>query len=387
MSILLLILKIIGITLLVILGLVLLLVLLVLFAPFRYRMEAEKHEKLIAKVRVRWVFPLAQVLLLYEDGISITARVFGIPVFRKKAGGGEKEPEEEEESGGGAEASKAEADAGTDEADVTPKPSEQTEEKNVAEASETDSGEAALTASVTEETGTGETAESKEKKTDIESEPAPSDDRYAVDKNGDLIHPEVLEEITDSEPAEPETPAGPAELTESEEPPKKEKFGKLKRLKAKLETYKEAAAALWKLLTAKKEILVKYLTKERTKRVGKLLWKYLKKIVLHILPRKLSGNVIFGSGDPELTGKISAGAAMLYILYGNYLQFEPDFEEKRVEGDVLVSGRIRLGVLAWYALRVWFNKDFKKSKAEAFRVKDKMAASVGEAKEIIRNVA
>ena len=83
MHILLLILKIIGILLLVILGLLLVLILLLLFVPFCYRAEGSYYEaKPYVMARVRYLFPLLQVLVKYEqENLEGKVKVFGFTVY------------------------------------------------------------------------------------------------------------------------------------------------------------------------------------------------------------------------------------------------------------------------------------------------------------------
>ncbi len=77
-------LRIIGIVLLCILGAILLMILLVLFVPFRYRVDAGKEEKLHARARVHWLLYFVIVDLLYDDGINMRLRILGIPLYDKK---------------------------------------------------------------------------------------------------------------------------------------------------------------------------------------------------------------------------------------------------------------------------------------------------------------
>lgn len=83
MHILLLILKIIGIILLVVIGIILTLILLLVFVPFCYRAEGSYYGgKPYAMVRVRYLFPLLQVLIKYEQETPEgKVKVFGITAY------------------------------------------------------------------------------------------------------------------------------------------------------------------------------------------------------------------------------------------------------------------------------------------------------------------
>ena len=83
--IILLILKIIGITLLSIVALVLLVLALVLFVPVLYRMRIVRtKEELRVKGRVSFLFPLLSVHFGYFDKASVKGRIFGIPFWNSE---------------------------------------------------------------------------------------------------------------------------------------------------------------------------------------------------------------------------------------------------------------------------------------------------------------
>lgn len=83
MAILLLILKIIGMTLLIILGLVVFLVLMLLFYPVGYRVQGSWEDELKVKFTVGWLFRLVYARVIYEKGeTGVILRIFGIPFMR-----------------------------------------------------------------------------------------------------------------------------------------------------------------------------------------------------------------------------------------------------------------------------------------------------------------
>lgn len=83
------------------------------------------------------------------------------------------------------------------------------------------------------------------------------------------------------------------------------------------------------------------------------LWK-------QIHPRRMRGKVIFGTGDPCSTGELLGVLALFYAWYGNGVQIIPDFEQKRIEGNVSFRGRIRMITLICIAWRIIKNKDGRK---------------------------
>lgn len=97
---------------------------------------------------------------------------------------------------------------------------------------------------------------------------------------------------------------------------------------------------------------------------GKAFICIVKENVIHlwkqIHPRRMRGKVIFGTGDPCSTGELLGVIALFYAWYGNGVQIIPDFEQKRIEGNVSFRGRIRMITLICIAWRIIKNKDGRK---------------------------
>lgn len=88
----------------------------------------------------------------------------------------------------------------------------------------------------------------------------------------------------------------------------------------------------------------------------------LKKLLKHVLPRKLRSKVIFGTGDPCSTGQALGAASILYGMYGDHVQITPDFENKVFEGSHYAKGRIRIGTLLIIVIKLLLDKKFKQLK-------------------------
>lgn len=85
-----------------------------------------------------------------------------------------------------------------------------------------------------------------------------------------------------------------------------------------------------------------------------------KKLLRHILPRKIRGRLVFGFEDPSWTGQVLGVAAILYPVYQDRLQLIPVFDQAILEGEVRFSGRIFGGYLLWTAWQVYKNRDIRK---------------------------
>ena len=93
-------------------------------------------------------------------------------------------------------------------------------------------------------------------------------------------------------------------------------------------------------------------------------------IIKRILPKKLEGRVAFGMDDPATTGYITGGACLFYALWHDHFSLEPDFENKRLEVDAKLKGRIILALLVIPAAKVWFNKDIKHIRRRVGKLKN-----------------
>lgn len=309
-------LKLLGIIILVAIGLLLLVLFLVLFVPVRYKARLCRQEEpemgVFADGVISWLFPVFRVRILFRDKkLRYTVRIFGIPLFdsekpkpskgKQEAVQKKKQPEKQKKA---------------------PEP------KEMSKVQET---------SVLQETG-------KEQETpNLQEVNAPESKKSTVDSTKEAVGANVATEK------------------------RKGLFGRIKRwiekltaiprlVKAKILRLLEKLKLLWK----KKEAVVAFFSDERHKMaIGKTMYTG-KKLVSHVFPQKIRGTLVFGTGDPESTGKALAVLGILYGAYGKRLVVTPDFNEKRLVADVYVHGRIRFGTLLLYGVRFWRDKQVRK---------------------------
>ena len=86
-----------------------------------------------------------------------------------------------------------------------------------------------------------------------------------------------------------------------------------------------------------------------------------RKLIRHVLPRKIRGSITFGCEDPALTGQILGAVAIAYPLYGKGVAVYPRFEEKILEGQLQMKGRIVVACLLWQAWKIYRNPDVRKT--------------------------
>lgn len=114
-------------------------------------------------------------------------------------------------------------------------------------------------------------------------------------------------------------------------------------------------------ITGVRSLLEKPYTKKVLKD-GKVL---LKKMWKHVRPRKLQGNIHFGLEDPATTGQLLGVVGMLYPVYRNHFVIAPDFEQQIFEGKIYAKGRVQIGRMTFLALRFILTRDFFKTVQKA----------------------
>lgn len=79
-----------------------------------------------------------------------------------------------------------------------------------------------------------------------------------------------------------------------------------------------------------------------------------------IKPDTFRAELIIGTDDPATTAQILAVHGMLYPLLGNCIALQGDFEQQRIEGQVLLKGKIRVFTFLRVFIKIYFNKEIKK---------------------------
>ncbi len=84
-------------------------------------------------------------------------------------------------------------------------------------------------------------------------------------------------------------------------------------------------------------------------------------VIKNLLPRKVTGKLLFGAETPDVTGKVYGGYCVVRSLYPKrfFLELTPDFERKVLEGELMVKGHFNVFTILWDGLRILFDKRFK----------------------------
>ena len=162
-------------------------------------------------------------------------------------------------------------------------------------------------------------------------------------------------------------------VEELEEPIAEEKLSFFEKIRLKVEQIRETIDTIIgkiKKIWHQKEAVQQILEKPSTKRAISFTFGKVIKMLRHILPRKLKGYLIFGSGDPATTGKVLAVLSMVYARTGPLIDITPNFEEKQLECDLEIRGKIQIIVLVVLAVQIILNKEVRQLIRDAKKIKD-----------------
>ena len=303
------ILKWIGILLLGILGLILAILLILLLVPVRYRVQGTRSPEgglMTARGKVSWLLSILAVTFSYEQEFSWKVRIFGIPL-----GLGQKSEEEDVE-------------------DLT--------EEQLAQIAE-------LEAELEADSKKGSNADHEsglmrdlQKKTDVKqkTEPKLSLQTQEVDADRECQEPPSAEErkkvpwkekvrgighkISDTLHAIPDKITGIKE--------------KIRSLKEKVDSWHA------------------FLKSDEVQQFLVVCKKQIRQILRHLIPTKFRIQGNYGFEDPSLTGKITGFIYALPPRYQKCFQVHPHFQEECLDGEVFLRGRIRLGSLVWPLIKI-----------------------------------
>lgn len=319
-----LIIKFILIALGIVCALLLSVLLLILFCPVRYFIQGSKPEEdgmseLKGQVRVSWLFRGITFRFFYENKKAGTDfRILGISPdkFRRR----KKKVSVKEEKA---------------------------EEKTFPAEKSLFEDEKILEKKIPEEKMSGENLSGDEMISSSEKIPSVIEEKEETGKS-------KVQEETDREKTE--------EI--SKKKLEKKKPGLLKRF---MEKIKSIPSKIRKIRLTIKRTCVKiewwkrFFSNPRIKEAISLCWKDIKKLIRHILPIKVEGNVTFGFEDPSITGRIVALLGMTIPFHKNCIQIMPLFQTDRniLEGTIKMKGRIYGVVLVKTAAEIYFNKNVK----------------------------
>lgn len=126
-----------------------------------------------------------------------------------------------------------------------------------------------------------------------------------------------------------------------------------------------------RLVEKKNEIVEKiteirdFLQKPSTRQVFKDGKRYLFRLWKHVRPRRFHGTLHFGMADPSATGQALGAVSLLIPWYQDHIVIAPDFEQQIFEGQIYAKGRIQLGFFLMLGLQMILNRNLVKTVLEA----------------------
>ncbi len=342
LHILLLILKIIGIILGTLLAALFIGLCLALFVPVRYRIEAERTEEegappIEVEGTVTWLLHFVNIRFRYPAEVYLRARIFVFTVFRLPS---KKKAEESADSGERKKGRKSRSGK---------------KEKNKA-AGEENGGETFKEHAGEQEEPSGE----RDREPEVlhgESDGEPE----KIPEGHDGEHGGEAEGLNGEHDREPEEP---------KEKPDGSKLPLSAKIKAVFSKVRKIFQNIWYTLTGicdkiktiweNIEYYMDVLRSDAFQNAFSLCKGELYSIFSYIRPRKFQADLIIGMDDPAATGKILSYYGMLYPLIGEHVNIVSDFERKRLEGNVLIKGKVKLFTFIKAAVRIYFSKDVRK---------------------------
>ncbi len=315
LSLLLTLLKIVGILILILLGLLLLTALALIFAPFRYELEAKctSLKDLEVKGRFSWLLRFVSVRGLYRNGeMSVWLKILGIPVFRLP------ETEESRRKNEQKQKKRAEKERRTRE-------KEREKEKKALEIGEPPGEKKTIGERI---------PDAQAKETDPRQE--------ETDSSGQAAQPDRETEFRKED--KPQT-----EKAEK----KKRKQKRFSRKKKKEPKDAGADGSGWR---DKLEDGLDFIQDPDNRKMFAFLKEQVFAVIHHILPGRFEIEARIGLEDPAATGTVLALVYMLYPFYGDHIRVVGEFEEVVLEGRLYLRGRIRILTLLIIGFKIYRNK-------------------------------
>ena len=306
MTVLLSILKILGIILLCILGLLVLLIMLLLFAPVSYRIRGETRQgQTTLKVHGAWCLMALRFSFLMEQGKQLAVlKIFGIKAWKYPSDEKSKQKVEKKK--------------------VKKKPKKKSGEKSHKEPEKD--------------------LEQNRQKPEEQTEPA-------IEKKIDVTG---LEEQTEKQ----------HEQKRQKKTYKKKfvsVFGKIsKTIRSIVEKIKAIPQKL-KNIGSKIEKVNQWIQDEQNRSAVRFALGKVTGLLKKYGPKHMKADVTYGMVDPAATGQVLAVLSVLPFLYYDKVSIMPDFEAERfyIEGSWDIKGRIQVIHLLKAAIQIWRNPDVK----------------------------
>lgn len=333
------ILKVIGIVLLAILGILLILIIEALWVPVRYRIIAMKENDIVVKIKLHWLLHFLHISIVYENSKLIYwIRILGYRVYDSEKPKKAKQQKKDN--------SLKKSQKKKDKLVETNTSLLQDELKQEKETNDSNSGVCvAENTSNDDESQHTSTEEEMYVQEEVRDEAASQNHKSFGMKNRIIQIINMIRKI-----------------------PSKVK----KALKTVKETVVSIVKKVKQLLTYPSKLFA-LIKDESTKSSIGLIFQSIKKILKTSKPKKIRGHAIIGFDDPSTTGEV-LGVISLVFAYFNLntkkLQIIPDFTKQRLEGKLTAVGRIYLYTVLKVLVHLKNDKNMKQMKQRINQFKE-----------------
>ena len=97
------------------------------------------------------------------------------------------------------------------------------------------------------------------------------------------------------------------------------------------------------------------------KKSFELCKKELIKIFKIIKPKRIKGHIDYGFDDPKTTAQIYGIYSIIYPYLDKHFSLNPYLQDNVLDGNVLIRGYIQVYSLVFILIKIYFNKDIKKT--------------------------
>ena len=333
LSVLLMMLKVLGIIILILLGTILTLVLLVLFVPVRYRImvhrKTQEEVPMSVKLTASWLLHILNAAFSYPEAAFLRVRIFCFTIFRSDKAQGEASAKRDEKQGKASRKKEPQKKLQVEKMSrVKPLPKELVHDKESCRQAE---AENETVGQKRHDGNQKQAAKSETQKTDSQEETGNGNGKNTHTSKKKGIISKFLEFI-------------------------RKLWAAIKNIKYTILKICDKIKHIVKNIQYYRKII----QSDTFKRAWAVCSGQVFSLLKSISPRKIQGNLLIGTGDPASTGQVLAIYGMLYPLLGNHIDIVPDFERQIIEGDLYVKGRITVFKALKTAWIVYFNKDLRR---------------------------
>ncbi|MCR4845547.1 MAG: DUF2953 domain-containing protein [Eubacterium sp.] len=342
MSILLAILKIIGIVLLVVIGIVVFFILLILFCPICYRIKADHNEENTnVDLKIRYLFVKSVATFVKDEGLKYKVKFLFFTLLNSED---KKDVPDDED--------------GIDVMDLDPN-DDFSENGFFDEPANVVSDQPANMVS-------SEASDEASNEADIQSDASELPAEEVIDTFTSVTESEGFSELTKKEQkkllrAEKKRLKAEKKRLKEEKKQAKGDESVLDKIDEKLEKIgikMDKLSKKYDEIAKKIDHIEQFIEKPFVQKTFKRAFKIIKRLFGTIKPKKSKGYLRFGLSSAASTGEMLGRLARIYPLYGRWLEIEPDFYHKVIEGNVDIKGRIYLFRIVGPALRLLISRDF-----------------------------